>query len=305
MYSLVGLSIMAQPGSCGVFLGSSLPPPERKTPVSTCVISLCERSLESLLSRFFFLVSSMLRSTLFASAWCELLPLPKLATNQENQLGDPPALHVAWASASRHTRVTNHTTTSPEAAVCFRGQLRGITAREVSHVEEMVLSRLFLSGDVFAVVPAEECETAVGIYGEWEKETRGRAVRAWQLRQVICTPNSLTPQEAKFASALGPPIGYSAKQNLAIEMRHLKICGEATRTSNRLGRPYTWILLIRPDFTWCLSPERSMLGSYLLIPRETENEWFIGGSTEAALGPAELIWEYSKWYDTMVRNEAW
>ena len=88
-------------------------------------------------------------------------------------------------------------------------------------------------------------------------------------------------------------------------MRHLKICGEATRTSNRLGRPYTWILLIRPDFTWCLSPERSMLGSYLLIPRETENEWFIGGSTEAALGPAELIWEYSKWYDTMVRNEAW
>ena len=227
----------------------------------------------------------MLRTILFRSALSELLPHSKLATTHLR--GGEPTWQVAW-EASRAE--------SAEAAICFRGQLRGISTRDLLHVEEMVLSRLFWSGDVFAVIPTEECEAAILLFASAWSEPGDRP---WALRQVICTPNTLSAQEERFASELGPPLAYSAKQNLAIEMRHLKVCGQATRKTP----PYTWILLIRPDFTWCHSPSRSTLGPYILIPRETENEWFVGGSTESAVGPAHLMQEYCNWYDTLVRNE--
>ena len=229
---------------------------------------------------------AILLVALYPLAVCELLPLPTLAVNSENQLGAAPSRYVAWASEIN---------SRAEAAICFRGQLRGLATRDLFHIEQMVLSRLFLSGDVFAVVPLEECQAAISIYGAWSAES---LLRAWHLRQVICTPSSLSAQEERFAGSLGPPISYTTKRNLAIEMRLLKLCGEATKQGQ-----YTWVLLIRPDFTWCHSPSRSMLGNFLLIPRETENEWFIGGSTESVLGPSNLVEQYCNWYDTVVRNE--
>ncbi|CAE8669260.1 unnamed protein product [Polarella glacialis] len=256
-------------------------------------------------------------SACFVQLCAAFVPIAVAAAPSRRQLAgsDPIPLTGSWLPKSDPDFLSEAPLAEADAAVCFRGQLRGLTPEDLSLLEAVVLSQLFLSADVFVVVPARECEEALSLYRFWEassaerlRRERGKTYegRAWRLAGVVCTLDFSLQQERRFAGTAGPPFNYP-KDRAAIEMRQLWLCGQAITNATLIrGSSYQWVLSIRPDFIWCSSPPRGMLdANAIVVPDATEKAWYIGlVDPQLAVGPQSLMAQYFDWYNTIVRNES-